>query len=188
VSKLSGEIRRARAARAAAKALKEARPELDVIVPAVPRITARKVVEDFLNPVRRNDMKARRKKLRLSQSELATVLDVDVASIYRHERGDVLPALWDYALKGVEAEAAHPNARQIVRDFRSDLDRRQDIFVDGFGARGDRLVAVRMVGALRDNARAARVKKEIQRAERKAGKAVVVDLPKPRPSGESPSE
>jgi hypothetical protein len=45
-----------------------------------------------------------------------------------------------------------------------------------------------MVGALRDSARAGRVKNKIQRAERKAGKAVVVDLPKPRPSGKLPSE
>ena len=90
-----------------------------MITPAVPRIKAREVAEDILRPVRRNDMKARRKKLRLSQSELATVFDVNVLSIYRHERDKVLPALWDYALKGVEAEAANPDDRQILRAFRS---------------------------------------------------------------------
>ena len=90
-----------------------------MIIPSVPRITAREVVEEALHPVRRNKMKARRKKLGLSQSELATVLDVDPASIYRHERNDVLPALWDYALKGIEAEAADPVARRILRQSKS---------------------------------------------------------------------
>ena len=183
MSKLRDKIRRARKGRAAAKALKERHPDLDVITPAVPRITAREVAEDILHPVRRNDMKARRKKLRLSQSELATVFDVDVLSIYRHERDKVLPILWDYALKGVEAEAANPDARQILRAF---LDR-PNVIVQGLEARGHRLVAVRMVGAMRDSVRTDRLKKKVQRTERETGKAVVVDLPKPRPSSGSPS-
>jgi len=173
--------------RAAAKALKERHPELDVITPAVPRITAREVTEDILHPVRRNDMKARRKKLRLSQSELATVFDVDVVSIYRRERDKVLPILWDYALKGVEAEAANPGAQQILRAFRSDQDRTNLIVPGGLEARGHRLVAVRMVGAMRDSVRIDRLKKKVQRTERETSKAVVVDLPKPRPSSGSPS-
>ena len=131
MSKLSDKIRRAQKGRAAAKALKERHPDLDVITPAVPRITAREIAEDILHPVRRNDMKARRKKLRLSQSELATVFDVDVVSIYRRERDKVLPILWDYALKGVEAEAANPGAQQILRAFRSDLDRTNVIVPGG---------------------------------------------------------
>jgi DNA-binding XRE family transcriptional regulator len=183
MSELRDKILRAQKARAAAKALKERHPDLDVITPAVPRITAREVAEDILHPVRRNDMKARRKKLCLSQSELATVLEVDVVSIYRHERDKVLPFLWDYALKGVEAEAADPKAQQILRTFRSGLDRR--VIVQGLEARGHRLVAVRMVGAMRDSVRTDRLKKKVQRTERETGKAVVVDLPKP-PSG-SPS-
>ena len=162
MSKLGDKIRRARKGRAAAKALKERHPDLDVITPAVPRITAREVAEDILHPVRRNDMKARRKKLRLSQSELATVFDVDVLSIYRHERDKVLPILWDYALKGVEAEAANPDARQILRSF---LDR-PNVIVQGLEARGHRLVAVRMVGAMRDSVRTDRLKKKVQRTER----------------------
>ena len=183
MSKLRDKIRRARTGRAAAKALKERHPDLDVITPAVPRITAREVAEDILHPVRRNDMKARRKELRLSQSELATVFDVDVLSIYRHERDKVLPFLWDYALKGVEAEAANPDARQILRAFQS----RPNVIVQGLEARGYRLVAVRMVGAMRDSVRIDRLKKKVQRTERETSKAVVVDLPKPRPSSGSPS-
>jgi DNA-binding XRE family transcriptional regulator len=186
MSKLRDKTRRARKGRAAAKALKERHPDLDVITPAVPRITAREVAEDILHPVRRNDMKARRKKLRLSQSELATIFDVDVVSIYRHERDKVLPVLWDYALKGVEAEAANPQARQVLRAFRSGLDR-PNVFVQGLEARGHRLVAVRMVGAMRDSVRTDRLKKKVQRTERETGKAVVVDLPKPRPLSGSPS-
>jgi len=186
MSKLRDKIHRARKGRAEAKALKELHPELDVITPAVPRIKAREVAEDILRPVRRNDMKARRKKLRLSQSELATVFDVNVLSIYRHERDKVLPTLWDYALKGVEAEAANPDDRQILRAFRSGLDG-PNVMVQGVEARGHRLVAVRMVGAMRDSVRADRLKKKVQRTERETGKAVVVDLPKPRPSSGSPS-
>jgi len=185
MSELSEKILRARKRRAAAKALKEAHPELDVIVPQVPRITAREVAKDFLNPVRRNNMKTRRKKLGISQSELATVLDVDVTSIYRRERGDVLPALWDYALRGVEAEAADPSARHVLRRFRSHMD--GHIFIEGYRSRGFRWVAMSMVGAMRDGVRAGREKKKVQRGERNVGKAVVVDLPK-RPSGGSPSE
>jgi DNA-binding XRE family transcriptional regulator len=186
MSKLRDKIHRARKMRAAAKALKERHPGLDVITPAVPRITAREVVEDFLHPARRNDMKARRKKLRLSQSELATVFDVDVLSIYRHERDKVLPILWDYALKGVEAEAANPDARQILQTFRSGLDRPNAI-EQGLEAREYRLVAVRMVCAMRDSVRTSRVKKKVQRTERETSKVVVVDLPKSRPASGSPS-
>jgi DNA-binding XRE family transcriptional regulator len=186
MSKLRDKIHRAQKGRAAAKALKERHPDLDVIAPAVPRITAREVAEDILCPVRRNDMKVRRKKLRLSQSELAAVLGVNVLSIYRHERDKVLPALWDYALKGVEAEAANPDDEQILRAFRSGLDG-PIVFVDGYEARGHRLLAVRMVGAMRDRVRANRLKNKVQRTERETGKAVVVDLPKPRPSSGSPS-
>ena len=88
----------------------------------------------------------------------ASPFDVDVLSIYRHERDKVLPILWDYALKGVEAEAANPAARQILRAFRSDLDR-PNVIVQGLEARGRRLVAVRMVGAMRDSVRTDRLKK-----------------------------
>ena len=177
MSKLTKKIRQAVGRRAAAKTLKELHPELEVIIPTAPRITAREVVEDTVRRVRRNTMKTRRRKLGLSQSELATVLDVDVASIYRHERDDVLPPLWDYALKGVEAEAADPAARSILRGFRANLDR-PNVIAEGLGARGSRLVAVRMVGAQRDSIRAGRLKKKVQRTERQGGKAVVVDLPK----------
>jgi DNA-binding XRE family transcriptional regulator len=175
VAKLTEKIRRAARQRAAAKAVKDQHPELDVINPAVPRITAREVVEEILHPVQRNKMKARRKKLGLSQSELATVLDVDPASIYRHERDDVLPALWDYALKGIEAEATDPVARRILKGESSPS---RGVIVEGLSVRGSRFTAVRIVRAQRDNVRAGRLKKKVQRAEREVGKAVVVDLPK----------
>jgi hypothetical protein len=98
-----------------------------------------------------------------------------------------LPSLWDYALRGVEAEAADPSARQILRNFRSSP-AEPNVFVQGFGARGYRFVAARMVNELREHARAGRFKRNVQRAERKAGKAVVVDLPKRRSSSDSPCD
>ena len=45
-----------------------------------------------------------------------------------------------------------------------------------------------MVGAMRDSLRTDRLKKKVQRTERETSKAVVVDLPKPRPSSGPPSE
>jgi hypothetical protein len=57
------------------------------------------------NPIRRNTLQERRDRLGLSRVALARILDVDPASIFRHERNR-MPALWDYALRGVEAEAA----------------------------------------------------------------------------------
>jgi DNA-binding transcriptional regulator YiaG len=176
---LEEKICRARRARTAAKQLKEANPGLDVIIPAVPRITAREVIADTLRPVRRNSMKSRRKKLGLSQSELATVLDVDVASIYRHEREHVLPSLWEYALRGIEAEASLPDTRTILRSVRSEMGR-PNIIAEGLGAYGHRFVAVRMINIQRENARASRLKRRVQRAEREVGNDVVVDLPKPK--------
>jgi transcriptional regulator with XRE-family HTH domain len=177
VSNLEEKIRRAQRVRVAAKQLKDANPGLDVIIPAAPRITAREVISDFLRPVRRNNMKSRRKKLGLSQSELATVLDVDVASIYRHEREHVLSSLWEYALRGIEAEARLPGTRSVLRSMRSEIDR-PNVFSEGLGEHGHRFVAVRMINMLREHARASRFKRRVQRAEREVGNAVVVDLPK----------
>jgi transcriptional regulator with XRE-family HTH domain len=127
-------------------------------------------------------MRARRKELGLSQTELATVLDVDVTSIYRRERDKVLPILWDYALRGIEAEAAHPDTRTVVRGFRRMSRPPPTVIPEGMGNRGYRFVAVRMFAVMRENmrkaAKVARLKRKVQRSERKAGKAVVVDLPK----------
>jgi hypothetical protein len=59
---------------------------------------------------------------------------MDVVSIHRRERDKVLPILWDYALKGFEAEAANPDAPQTLRAFRSDLDW-PNVIVQGLEAR-----------------------------------------------------
>jgi hypothetical protein len=187
VKRTTEDFRRVLSARATASRLKKAHPGMDVIMPAVPRITAREAAEDFVQPLRHNTMNSRRKNLGLSQSELAAVLDVDATSIYRHERGEVLPSLWDYALRGVEAETVNPTVRRMLRDFKSRL-ARPNVFVQGYGARGYRFIAVRMVSELRGHARADRLKRKVRPAERKAGKAVVVDLPNRRSSSDAPSD
>jgi DNA-binding XRE family transcriptional regulator len=64
----------------------------------------REAISEIVNPIARNTLKERRVRLGLSRVALARILDVDPASIFRHERNP-MTALWDYALRGVEAEA-----------------------------------------------------------------------------------
>jgi len=50
-----------------------------------------------------NTLEARRTTLGLSRVKLASILDVDRVSIYRHELRNPMSMLWHYALCGVEA-------------------------------------------------------------------------------------
>jgi Helix-turn-helix len=77
----------------------------------------RDLIRERLSPTRQNDLEARRKQLGLSRVALGRILGVDPATIFRRERGP-LAALFDYAMRGVEAEAENKSGKQIVRNFR----------------------------------------------------------------------
>jgi hypothetical protein len=72
------------------------------------------------NPIRTNDLEARRRRLRLSPAALGRILCVDPATMFRHERGSVV-ALWDYAMRGTEAEASASGVH-ILWGYKSRLD------------------------------------------------------------------
>ncbi len=111
--------------------------------------TIREVIDAYLNPIRRNNLEARRRKLGLSRVALGRILDVDPATVFRRERGSLF-ALWDYALRGIEAEAAEKSSKRVVRDFKSDLDRQT--FPDQLDARGHSYTAAKMREACRQHA------------------------------------
>src|SRR5262245_37454134 len=77
------------------------------------------IVDSITNPIRRNDFEARRRRLGLSRNKLARILDVDPSTVFRHERGPMV-VLWDYALRGIEAEAA--SGKKDLRSYTAGLD------------------------------------------------------------------
>jgi DNA-binding XRE family transcriptional regulator len=101
----------------------------------------RDVVREMLNPIRHNDLKARRKKLGLSRVALGRILGVDPATVFRREQG-VLAPLWDYALSGIEAEAQE--GKSVVKGFKSGLDL-QSFEPDQLAARGYAYTAEKML-------------------------------------------
>jgi hypothetical protein len=103
----------------------------------------REAISEIVNPIRRNTLQERRVRLR--------ILDVNPASIFRHERNPMTP-LWDYALRGVEAEAADQASRQVLRDFTSNL-RHQNFIPEQIDARGHKYVAEKMNEARRQSVR-----------------------------------
>jgi hypothetical protein len=62
----------------------------------------RDAIGGISDPIRENDLRARRLTLRLSRAALGRILDVDPATVFRHEQGPLMP-LWDYALRGVQS-------------------------------------------------------------------------------------
>src|SRR5262249_50302412 len=80
----------------------------------------RQAIKEILNPIRRNDLEARRRALGLSRAALGRILDVDPATVFRQERG-VMSSLWDYALRGVEAEAK--KAKPALREHQEKVSR-----------------------------------------------------------------
>ena len=67
-------------------------------------MSVREVLRATIDPIRHNTLRARRRGLGLSRVALGRILGVDPATVYRHERGR-MDAIWDYALKGIEAES-----------------------------------------------------------------------------------
>jgi hypothetical protein len=120
-----------------------------------------KIIGGILHPIRRNDMQARRRRLKLSRVTLARILDVDPATVFRQERG-VMSALWDYAMRGVEAEAKL--AKPALQSHQASVDSR-DFIADAMVERGHRYTGEKMK---QQKPRAKRVKtpaiQEIDRA------------------------
>jgi len=102
----------------------------------------REVIDAIVDPIRQNRLEARRRKLGLSRVALARILEVDPATVFRHERGPLV-ALWDYAFRGIEAEAAHKSSKQVIRSFKSGLDH-QIFWPEQLAARGYSYVAEKM--------------------------------------------
>jgi len=100
----------------------------------MPPVKTREAITALLHPIRHNDLQARRRRLKLSRVALARILDVDPATVYRQERG-ITSALWDYAMRGVEAEAKL--AKPALQSHQAGLDSR-DLIADGMVEHGHR--------------------------------------------------
>jgi hypothetical protein len=77
------------------------------------------IIDAVKNPLRGNNFEARRRALGLSRVALARIFDVDPATVFRRERETPPASLWNYALRGVEEEAKKPEAKMLVRSFKS---------------------------------------------------------------------
>ena len=80
-------------------------------------MSVKDVIRATIDPIRQNTLRARRRKLGLSRVALGRILGVDPATVFRHERRR-MDALWDYALRGIEAEAAE--GKQFRRQYKTD--------------------------------------------------------------------
>jgi DNA-binding XRE family transcriptional regulator len=112
-------------------------------------VTTSDVIKEIVNPIRHNDLKARRLKLGLNRVALGRILGVDRATVFRHEQG-VLSPLWDYALRGIEAEAK--TGKLPLRSFKSGLDH-QAFMPEQLAARGHSYIAEKMHEARKEHAR-----------------------------------
>ena len=119
------------------------------VVPTMSKV--REAIDAHLNPFRQNDLEARRRKLGLSRVALGRILEVDPATVFRRERGPLV-ALWDYALRGIEAEAADKSSKRVVKDYKSGL-HRQTFIPDQLEAQGYSYTAAKMHEARREHAR-----------------------------------
>jgi hypothetical protein len=61
-----------------------------------------------------------------------------------------MTALWDYALRGVEAEASDKSSRQMLQTYKADLSR-QSFFPEQMDARGQKYLAEQMDEARRQS-------------------------------------
>jgi DNA-binding XRE family transcriptional regulator len=113
--------------------------------------TVKEVISEITNPLRQNDLESRRRKLGLTRVALGRILGVDPATVFRRERGPLF-ALWDYALRGIEAEASSKWDRGELRSFKSNLDY-QNFWPHQFEARGHSYTAEKMKEARREHAR-----------------------------------
>jgi DNA-binding XRE family transcriptional regulator len=106
------------------------------------RSKTREAIAEIRHPIRRNDLEARRRRLKLSRVALARILNVDPATVYRQERG-VMSALWDYAMRGIEAEAAMAGSKSALRGHQARVDSR-DLVADGVIEHGHRYTGEKM--------------------------------------------
>jgi hypothetical protein len=111
--------------------------------------TIKEAIHEITNPLRRYNLEARRRKLGLSRVALGRILDVDPATVFRRERGP-LSALWDYAMRGIEAEAASEEAKQHIRGYKAHL--KGPSYPDLIDAKGLALTAEKMNQARRQHA------------------------------------
>lgn len=130
----------------------------------------KKTIAKISNPLRRNDLEARRRELGLSRVALGRILDVDPATVFRHERGPLV-ALWDYAMRGIEAEASE--AKPILRSHKGDLDL-QTVIPDHFDAQGFAYTAEKMNQARRQHAQ----EKVVASGKRVAERSALRSLPR----------
>ena len=140
--------------------------------------TVKEAIQEITNPLRRNNLEARRRKLGLSRVALGRILDVDPATVFRRERGPPV-ALWDYAMRGIEAEARE--AKPILRSDKGDLDL-QTVIPDHFDAQGLAYTAEKMNQARRQHAR----ERVAASGKRVAERSALRGLPRePRSTGQS---
>ena len=128
------------------------------------RSKTREAISAILHPIRHNDLEARRRRLRLSRVALARILDVDPTTVRRQERG-VMSALWDYALRGVEAEAKL--AKPDLQSHQAHIDGR-DFIADAMVERGQRYTGEKMK---QQKPRPKRVKPPVVQEADRAGSA-----------------
>jgi hypothetical protein len=127
-------------------------------------VTAKQVIKAINDPIRHNDLEARRRKLGLSRVALARILETDPATVFRRERG-APSGLWDYALRGIEAEAKM--SKQARRSFTSGLDL-QAFIPEQLAARGFPYTAEKMHAARQEHARTKRHPPRLPRANKLA--------------------
>ena len=142
--------------------------------------TVKQTIKEITNPHRRNDLEARRRKLGLSRVALGRILGVDPATVFRRERGPLV-ALWDYAMRGIEAEAKDKEAKSHLRSFTGDLDL-ETIIPDQLTAQGFAYTAEKMNQARQQHAR----EKVAAPGKRVAERSALGSLPRePRSTGQS---
>ena len=140
--------------------------------------TIKEAIQEITNPIRRNNLEARRRKLGLSRVALGRILDVDPATVFRRERGPLV-ALWDYAMRGIEAEASE--AKPILRSHKGDLGL-QTVIPDHFDVQGFAYTAEKMNHARRQHAQ----EKVVASGKRVAERSAFRSLPrKQRSTGRS---
>jgi hypothetical protein len=105
-------------------------------------------------PMRRNTLKAQRLDLRLSRAALARILEVDPSSVYRQELRNPMSILWNYALRGIMAEAKDRERQAMVRMHKENLVRRDQLLgASRMDAQGFRYTAEKTRAATREQAK-----------------------------------
>jgi hypothetical protein len=105
-------------------------------------------------PLRYNTLKAQRKALGLSRAALARILEVDPSSVYRQELRNPMSMLWNYALRGLAAEAKNRTLKAMGRRHRADLAREDQLLGPSrLEAQGYKLTAEKMRTVTREQAK-----------------------------------